>query len=190
ALGARAEQLFGAARGLADVVYLNGGASGIGGALIVHGMLVGGAAGYAGEFGQNRPAVDSAEAGATVETLVSRRGLLDAAGREHADDAELAALLTDPAVADEATRQRGILAGVLANAANVLNPSVIVLGGFLAALAAADPDALYERVARLALPESAEDLQIRSAELGADRLLIGAAHAAFAGLLDDPLAND
>ena len=56
-LGAVAEHLFGAGRGVDDIVYLNGGASGIGGGLIVHGRLVGGAGGYAGEFGQNRPGI-------------------------------------------------------------------------------------------------------------------------------------
>ena len=58
-LGAIAEHLYGAARGIDDVVYLNGGASGIGGGLIVHGMPVAGAGGYAGEFGQNRPGIAS-----------------------------------------------------------------------------------------------------------------------------------
>ena len=56
-LGALAEHLFGAARGVDDVVYLNGGASGIGGGLIIGGMPVPGAGGYAGEFGQNRPGI-------------------------------------------------------------------------------------------------------------------------------------
>ena len=37
-LGAIAEHLFGAGRGVDDMVYLNGGASGIGGGLIVHGQ--------------------------------------------------------------------------------------------------------------------------------------------------------
>ncbi|MFX7731917.1 ROK family protein, partial [Acinetobacter baumannii] len=49
ALGALAESLFGAARGAHDVVYLTGGASGIGGAVIVGGVPLGGAGGYAGE---------------------------------------------------------------------------------------------------------------------------------------------
>ena len=43
AMGALAEHLFGAARGIDDIVYLNGGASGIGGGLIVQGMQIGGA---------------------------------------------------------------------------------------------------------------------------------------------------
>lgn len=50
-LGANAERLFGAGRGLDDLVYLNGGASGIGGGLIVGGRPLSGADGYAGEWG-------------------------------------------------------------------------------------------------------------------------------------------
>jgi hypothetical protein len=50
-LGAIAESLFGAARGVADLVYLNGSASGIGGGLIIGGSPLRGTSGYAGELG-------------------------------------------------------------------------------------------------------------------------------------------
>src|SRR5690606_30713735 len=56
-LGARAEKLFGAAREHRDVVYLNGGASGIGGGLILNGTLISGTGGYAGEWGQTYPGI-------------------------------------------------------------------------------------------------------------------------------------
>ena len=83
-LGAIAEHLFGAGRGVDDLVYLNGGASGIGGGLIVHGLPVGGTGGYAGEFGQNRPGIASPDdrraAGGVLEDEVSRARLLDAVG--------------------------------------------------------------------------------------------------------------
>ncbi|BDZ40358.1 ROK family transcriptional regulator [Microbacterium suwonense] len=55
--GARAERLFGAAREHGDVVYLNGGASGIGGGLILHGRLIGGEGGYAGSGARPRRAL-------------------------------------------------------------------------------------------------------------------------------------
>lgn len=183
-LGARAEHLFGAARDHADVIYLNGGASGIGGGLIVHGLAVGGADGYAGEWGQNRGI------GGVLEDEVNRARLLDALGLPEADDHRLAAALaasTDPRVAAEVERQRGILSASLANAVNVLNPSVIVLGGFLAMLRDSDPDGLLAAVRAQALAAPGENLDIRAAALGADRLLIGAAEAAFAPLLADPL---
>jgi predicted NBD/HSP70 family sugar kinase len=194
-LGAMAEHLFGAARGIDDVVYLNGGASGIGGGLIVHGVPVGGAGGYAGEFGQNRPGIASARdrrAGEGVlEDEVSRARLLAVAQLGVADEPTLASALASkasPSVTDEIARQRRILSTALANAVNVLNPSVIVLGGFLATLAAHDLDGLQELVRSQAMPASAEHLDIRPAELAEDRLLVGAAEAAFAALLYDPVA--
>jgi predicted NBD/HSP70 family sugar kinase len=193
ALGAIAEHRFGAARGIDDVVYLNGGASGIGGGLIVHGMPVGGAAGYAGEFGQNRPgiarAADRRAGDGVLEDEVSRARLLAVARLTSADEPTLAAALassTLPDVADEVARQRRILATALANAVNVLNPSVVVLGGFLATLAQHDIEALTAAVRTQAMPACAEDLELRPAELAEDRLLIGAAESAFAALLHAP----
>lgn len=192
-LGAIAEHRYGAAHGIDDLVYLNGGASGIGGGLIIHGIPVTGAGGYAGEFGQNRPrisaAADRRTADGVLETEVSRRLLLDAVGLDHADDEMLDARLTaseSDAVADEVCRQARVLASALANAVNVLNPTLIVLGGFLATLADLCGDRLIDDVVALAMSESAEGLEIRPAALGADRLLIGAAELAFAELLADP----
>ncbi|HYJ50607.1 MAG TPA: ROK family transcriptional regulator [Microbacterium sp.] len=195
-LGAVAEHLYGAARGIDDVVYLNGGASGIGGGLIVHGMPVGGAGGYAGEFGQNRPGIasdrDRRARDGVLEDEVSRARLLAVVGRPSADEPTLAALLAASASPDaiaELARQRGILATALANAVNVLNPSVVVLGGFLATIAERDLEGLSAAVGKLAMPASMEGLDIRVAVLAEDRLLIGAAEAAFADALADPLGH-
>ena len=194
-LGAIAEHLFGAGRGVDDMVYLNGGASGIGGGLIVHGMPVGGAGGYAGEFGQNRPGIAPADdrraAAGVLEDEVSRSRLLGVAGLESADEPTLAAALAaaeSPAVEEELARQRRILATALSNAVNVLNPSLVVLGGFLSTIAEGDLGALERAVAAQAMPAAVDGLAIRVAALGEDRLLIGAAEIAFAGLLADPLA--
>ena len=193
-LGAIAEHLFGAGRGVDDVVYLNGGASGIGGGLIVHGIPIGGSGGYAGEFGQNRPGIaaqdDRRAAGGVLEDEVSRARLLAVAGLPAADEPTLAAALAasdSPEVAAELARQRRILSTALANAVNVLNPSLVVLGGFLATVAESDPDALAAAVAEQAMPAAAEGLDIRVAALGEDRLPIGAAELAFERLLADPL---
>nr|WP_274636565.1 ROK family transcriptional regulator [Microbacterium bovistercoris] len=193
-MGAVAEHLFGAARGVDDVVYLNGGASGIGGGIIVGGRALVGAGGYAGEFGQSRPAASRADdrrsPDGALEDEVSRRRLLDAVGLHAADDAALAAALAasaSPAVAAEVGRQRRILATALANAVNGLNPSVVVLGGFLATIAEVDLAGLLADVRAQSMPSSGEGLDIRPATLAEDRLLIGAAEAAFAALLRDPL---
>ncbi len=197
AMGVVAEHLFGAAQGIDDVVYLNGGASGIGGGLIVHGMAVGGASGYSGEFGQNRPGIASAadrRAGnGVLEDEVSRARLLAALGRGSVDEPALAELLRTadtPDVLEEIARQRRILATALANAVNVLNPSVVVLGGFLGMLAARDLAGFTRAVAAQTMPANGEDLEIRPAALAEDRLLVGAAEAALAELLRDPAGID
>lgn len=193
-LGAMAEHLFGAGRGVDDIVYLNGGASGIGGGLIVHGLPVGGAGGYAGEFGQNRPGIASPDdrraIGGVLEDEVSRARLLEVAGLTAADEPTLAAALAasdSPEVAAELARQRRILSTALANAVNVLNPSLVVLGGFLATVAESDPEALAAAVREQAMPAAAEGVDLRVAALGEDRLAIGAAELAFQVLLEDPL---
>ena len=80
-----------------------------------------------------------------------------------------------------------MLAATIGNAANALNPSMIVLGGFLGILRDEDPEAFDADVRERALAVAAEELTIASAALGRDRLLIGAAEAAFARLLADPL---
>ncbi|MBD3753788.1 MAG: ROK family protein, partial [Micrococcales bacterium] len=82
-----------------------------------------------------------------------------------------------------------VLATALANAVNVLNPRAIVLGGFLAMLAEGAADQLTELVRAQSMPANAEDVDIRAAVLADDRLLIGAAEAAFAALLADPLSQ-
>ncbi|MFC5788759.1 ROK family transcriptional regulator [Agromyces tardus] len=196
-LGAHAEHLFGAGRGVDDLVYLNGGASGIGGGLVVHGLLVGGTAGYAGEFGQNRPGIgasgDRRAEGGVLEDEVSRARLLAVAGLASGDEPALAAALADAPsaeVAEELARQRRILGTALVNAVNVLNPSLVVLGGFLATVAESDPADLEAIVRSQAVAAATEDLEIRVAALGEDRLLIGAAEAAFAPLLADPLGAE
>lgn len=194
-LGAKAERLFGAAREHQNVVYLNGGASGIGGGLILQDILIGGAGGFAGEWGQTRPGIARASDRRTedgvLEDEVNRARLMQVAGLAQVDDAALAASLLgteDIDVIAEMQRQRRILAAALANSVNVLNPSIIVLGGFLAILRDLDTAAFDDEVRSNALGAPAEGLEIQSAALGQDRLLIGAAEAVFELLLADPLA--
>lgn len=124
-----------------------------------------------------------------LEDEVSRARLLAAVGLHAADEPTLAAALatsSDPSVHDEVARQRRILSTALANAVNALNPSVVVLGGFLATLAAADVDGLTALVREQAMSANGDDVEVRVASLAEDRLLIGAAESAFAELLRDP----
>jgi predicted NBD/HSP70 family sugar kinase len=189
-LGALAEHLFGAGRGVDDMVYLNGGASGIGGGVIVRGEPLTGHAGYAGEFGQNRPgAGDRLSERGTLEDEVNRARIVDLLGLHDADEPTLAAAIsasTDDRVAEELRRQQGILAVALGNAVNVFNPELVVLGGYLATHLAWRPPTLLDAVTAATIPAAAEGVSIVPAALGEDRLLIGAAELAFRGLLRDP----
>lgn len=193
ALGALAEHRFGSGRGCDHLVYLNGGASGIGGGIITGGHLLTGTAGYAGELGHVRVAggetTDSAGLRGTLEAEVTRAELLAVLGLPRATPDELhAALLADrgPAVRAVVARQVGHLGTALAAAINLLNPEVVTLGGFLAALLAHDPDALSDAVHRSVLEPSSQGVRIVPAALGTDLLAIGAAGLAFEDLLADP----
>jgi len=61
-----------------------------------------------------------------------------------------------------------------------------VLGGFLATLLETDPARLKELVSASALRGPRDDVQLASAELGGDTLMIGAAELVFAKLIADP----
>jgi predicted NBD/HSP70 family sugar kinase len=196
-LGVLAEGTFGAGRGIADLVYLNGGASGIGGGIVAGGRPLTGAAGYAGELGHTL--VNSGgircHCGATgcLETEVRRAPLLELVGLDDDRSDELGAALLDSdaeEVRTEVDRQLGYLGVTVRNAINTLNPRRIVLGGFLAALYAAAPDRLERSVAAQPLAASRESVEIVPAELGGDILMVGAAELAFAGLLADPTVFD
>ena len=193
ALGALAEHEFGAGRGKSHLVYVNGGASGIGGGVITAGHLLGGASGYAGELGHVRvsgsPAADSAGISGTLEAEVTRAELLEALGLARAEPDQFeAALLADrsPRVADVVARQLGHLGTAIAGAINVFNPQMVALGGFLAALQAYDPALLAQAVSRSTLAPSLEGVTITAAELGSNLLMVGAAGLAFGPLLADP----
>ncbi len=127
-----------------------------------------------------------------LEDEVTRTRLLEVVGLTNADEPTLAAALAasdDPRMAQEIHRQRRILATALGNAINVLNPSLVILGGFLATIADSDHDEFGRAVALQTIPAAYEGTEIRVAELGEARLMIGAAEVAFAALLADPLGG-
>jgi predicted NBD/HSP70 family sugar kinase len=193
--GAQAEWVFGAGRGVEDLIYLHAGASGIGAGLISGGRPVLGATGHAGELGhtavRRHGPRDTIGLAGTLEAEVTRERLLAVLGLDRADPDELeVALLTtvSPDVTAEVDRQIDHLAIAIANAVNLLNPARFVLGGFLSALYAVDRQRLERAVAERTLPVPGESIEIRRAELGSDLLLIAAAELPFARLFADPLA--
>lgn len=193
-LGALAERTFGAGRGVDDLIYVNGGASGVGGGVISGGIALRGASGYAGELGHTRVrgdgTPDTAGTRGTLESEVTRERLLEVVGLPSSADGEeleQALLNSDSlAVRREVHRQLDFLGVALGGAINVLNPHLIILGGFLGSLYAMDADRLHKVVAKEALPAPRADVTISRPGLGPDILMVGAAELAFAPLLADP----
>ncbi|UVJ41345.1 ROK family protein [Arthrobacter sp. CJ23] len=192
-LGAEAELIFGAGAGQKNLIYLNGGASGIGGGIIANGALLSGAAGYAGELGHTfvRTSGKTCHCGATgcLETEVSQSRLFELAGLSGGDASQLEQALrrnNSPEVSTEVARQLEYLGIALRNAVNTFNPEVIVLDGFLGTLHALSPAALNEFLASQAMDGLAAQVSIRRAALGSDLMMIGAAELAFSPFLADP----
>ena len=161
---ALSEAADGAAAG-ADVVFAVILGTGVGGGLVVHGRLLAGANGLAGEWGHNPlPWPDAEEVRNAPTCWCGQRGCIEswlggpALARDHATrfppadgaaplDAERIAA---NAAAGDATCESSLrryedrLARALASVVNLLDPDVIVLGGGLSRI-----DRLYERVPAL-----------------------------------------
>lgn len=183
----------GAARGCRDVLGVYVG-TGIGGGLVANGRLVDGATNTAGEIGHTKLVwTDDA-----APCQCGQRGCLEAyCGGRYVWD-RVRAQLGEHVTPDEVDRRASdgdpkalaiwepiatMLGTALANAATLLNPEVIVLGGgmlgrcpFLFELVAATID--------LAAPIAiSERLLVRAAELGDDAGVVGAAHLAESGVV-------
>lgn len=191
-LGAEAELIFGAGAGQRNLIYLNGGPSGVGGGIIADGQLLRGASGYAGELGHTfvRSEGSTCHCGATgcLETEVSQSRLLDLAGMSSGDTADLERALGNNSaeVNDEVARQLTYLGITLRNAVNTFNPEAIVLDGFLGTLHSLAPASLDGMLRAQAMDGPAGHVKIYRAALGSDLMMIGAAELAFTPFLADP----
>lgn len=191
-LGAWAERLGGSGRGVDDLVYLNGGASGIGGGVITGGRPLSGADGYAGELGHTFVAANGVRchcgAVGCLETEASRDTLTAATGTPPDDLEALAAALAEcrPEVERVVDRQVAALATALRNAIHTVNPEVVVLGGFLGVLLDHVGDRIVDDVRAQSMTGMTDRLRIVPAALGRDVLVHGAAEIAFRDLLRDP----
>ncbi|MEP6851684.1 MAG: ROK family transcriptional regulator [bacterium] len=194
-LAALAEHLRGAARGVDDVLYIQG-RVGVGGGVIADGVPMHGALGLAGEIGHmtldpNGPRCHCGNRGC-FETFVGEEAILRRGGRSEPvglDGVSLvvaAAAAGDPVAIQAVAEVSESLGLGLASLANVLNPAVIVIGGFLAALAEHHLDLIRAAFADHMRSAPPEDVEIRVTGLGADAALLGAAEVAFSVLLSAP----
>jgi len=192
-----AETVFGAGRGVRDLVYLNGSASGVGGGAIIDGVALKGRDGFGGEMGHTAVAGgrDKCHCGrrGCLETEVNLGRLLTALGRGAVDprdlDDELSRAAANPKVRAEIQRQMTVLAGAIGNFISIFNPELVILGGFLSSLYTAAPNMLDSAVARDSFAQISASARIERAQLGSRLLLVGAAEQAFFPLLRDPAAH-
>jgi fructokinase len=156
---ALSEATDGAAAG-AGVVFAAILGTGVGAGIVVHGRLLEGPNGLAGEWGHNPlPWADAAEAAAAPACYCGQRGCIEtwlsgpglAADHAHHAASSLAgpdivrrAEAGDAACAATLERHASRVARALAHVINLLDPDVIVLGGGLSRIAS-----LYQRVPAL-----------------------------------------
>ncbi|ASR35459.1 sugar kinase [Prauserella marina] len=190
-LGALAEHLRGTARGASDMVFISADI-GVGGGVIAQGMPLRGAAGYVGEVGH---------------MVVRPRGRSCYCGNEGCWETEIgeAALCRALKLPEESTRgtivaelrdlshdSRGWLDEFaewltlgLVNVVNLFGPELVVLGGLFTGLPAPVLDKIGEQVRDRSLVSRAlGGVRIGTSALGNDVKLLGAAEAAFEGVLD------
>ncbi|TQL48061.1 putative NBD/HSP70 family sugar kinase [Homoserinimonas aerilata] len=194
-VGAIAENMFGAARGVRDLVFVNGGTNGIGGGVIIDGAPLRGTTGFAGELGHimvnsNGRRCHCGRIGC-LETEVNLASILEPLRLTRADEHELdieLGVTRDHAVLEEVQRQLGFLSIALTNLVNIFDPEMVVLGGYLGALLTVSEERLGGTLNLRSLSGHSRAVTLSRARLRSRRVMIGAAELAFAPLLTDPLS--
>ncbi|WP_168929413.1 ROK family transcriptional regulator [Nocardioides sp. GY 10113] len=190
--GALAELHHGAGRDVEHLLYLTGDV-GIGAGLVEAGRLVRGARGFAGEVGHlllGEPGAACGcgrrgcwEASVGLHALLERVGMAELATPRETAEAIAAAALEDPAVRAGVVASGEWLGRGLAVVCGVVDPSVVVLGGYFAPLGE-----LVLGPARAVLTDAfAAPVQVapelRVGALGTEAAALGAAERAVAGVL-------
>lgn len=194
-LGALAEHLRGVGRGVDDIVYIAG-EVGVGAGIIAGGAPVSGRAGFAGEIG-HLPFGDGTRrchcgAAGCWETEIGAAAIARAVDWPPDRLTELGCRLDE--LADELSSAPVQLSVVahhlgrgLAGLVNLLNPEIIVLGGYLRALYPLVRNEVLAEMDTRALQVSGFRPEVVLPGLGDRSVLIGAAEVAFRTLLDDPV---
>lgn len=201
-LGALAEHWWGAGRDVDDFAYIKL-ATGIGCGYVIDGDVYRGSTGVAGEIGhlaiapQGKPCVCGLRG--CLVTLVGAAALVARTGEllpEYPDsalagrrvtmgDLEAAALAGDALAQRVATEAAGHLGIALAGLLNLMNPSMVVLGGDLAGLGELLLEPVRETVARRTLVSSVSAAELRTSELGPRSVAMGAATMVLKEALND-----
>ena len=196
--GGLGEALFGAARGRTSSLYVNVG-TGIGGAVTLAGDVLRGATGSAGEIGHvvvdadgpkcncgKRGCIEAIASGTGIARAAARAGRDGLSGREVVDAARAGEALC----AEIVTRSAEALGLVIANAASVLDPEIVVLGGGVPEAGEIWLAPLRASFRRNAVAPIAERTQIVTAGLGYHAGVLGAAALAVEAMRRGSKAQD
>jgi predicted NBD/HSP70 family sugar kinase len=181
--GALGERLYGAGRGVDDLVYIRLSA-GIGAGVISAGRLITGSGGLAGEVGHlpvapgglvcrcgNRGCLETVASPAALADLLSR------SWRAQIDPADLPGVFTEArAGVRVALQEAGEAVGrALATMVTLLDPRLVIIGGDLACAGEALLDPIRRTVERYAMPTGHRKLDVVAGELSARAEVLGAA---------------
>jgi predicted NBD/HSP70 family sugar kinase/biotin operon repressor len=181
--GALGEQLFGAGRGMADLVYLRLSA-GVGVGLILNGRPYRGASGVAGEIG-HIPVVEDGlicRCGnrGCLETVASSVAVTELVSLSRGEPVSLPALLALVREGDRGACRAVADAGEAVGAAiaatvNLLNPELVIIGGELAGAGDVLLDPIRHAVRRQAVAPAADAVRVVPSALGDRAEVLGAA---------------
>ncbi|MFF6788274.1 ROK family protein [Streptomyces filamentosus] len=192
-MAALAELRFGTPGTPRTFLHLTG-ETGVGGAVVVHGELLRGAHGFAGEIGHlvvdaEGPRCRCGSRGC-LEQYAGQAALLRAADATDVDDLAARAEREDPRARAALAEAGRMLGRALSGAVNLLDPEAVVLGGIyprlMPWLAPAVTAELAERVVSGLWP--ADALRLRAASPATDAAR-GAAALVLHDILADPLAH-
>lgn len=201
-LGALAELWWGVGHGVEDMVYIKV-ATGIGSGHVVGGEIYRGSSGYAGEIGHIAidPRGKKCVCGLNgcLVTLVGGHALARrsdelaaeypgsplATGNNSIREIEDAALAGDGLALQVAREAAGHLGNAIASLLNVLNPSMVVLGGDLARLGDVLLEPLRETVEKRTLVSSLQAARIRTSGFESQSVAVGGATLVLKSALQD-----
>ncbi len=201
-LGALAEHWWGVGRGVDDLAYIKV-ATGIGSGHVIGGEIYRGATGTAGEIGhisidpKGKRCICGLQG--CLVTLAGSQALVERAvelGAEYPGsslagpeisvrDIENAALAGDPLALRVATEATEHLGRAVASMMNLMNPSLVIVGGDLARLGDLLLGPLREHVRNRTLVSSLAAAEIRTSDLGPLSVAIGAATLVLKAALED-----
>ncbi len=198
ALAALAEARRGAAMNLGTVLCVWG-EVGIGGGIISDGQLMQGSSGFAGEIGHLPINLDGVRCGCgaigCLEIELGEESLLRRAGRApDGGRAALTALFADAAagVPDviQALAEQGRWLGIgLAGVINLLDPDVVILGGYLGEALPFLVDAMNTELEARSIAAIGRSLSVMPGACGQHAPLLGAAELAWESVIANPLSS-